>query len=548
MHPTRMLRPSAVMLACALSAQAAAAAGALVPPTLADIVQQRTTTYADLKGKSKVAFTGGVKSAPWTAVSDVPWLVIDTPSGTGPGPLRYHVDAKASSAAVVNWDSAVATVTVSSPGLADARSTMHFTRQLPEVTMLTPSQVLPGQAATLTLSGKGLSQLDSITEITVGGQPVAGGTLDSDTQATVQLPAQSAGALQVTVPNSLNQLASQAQVAVADALAYATVPTASATSKTSMVYDPSRQMVFASDWYGAALDRYKFTGTKWVLKVTPWAGAWRVQMSPDRQTLYVLGSNGLSEVDPDTLHVRVVHPEMTGFQGFYFYYPLALTNDLRLWGPEGTRYFDIRHGTFAYADAAEFQGVASTDLIPTPDGAHMYSTEGYYSPAPPDGWFNATTHTNRPLPADLLSFNYFAAFDERGKKGVFDGNAVYKTADWSLVGLVQAPSGMLNFSNAVMSPDGNRVYALTAPDRYPTSATTVSVYDTTRRQAGTSNLRLLGSIPVANPAAVCNGEYECDAAGRLVLDPTGSELFWAGNAAFTVIPIPADLRSPGGAQ
>jgi hypothetical protein len=271
-------------------------------------------------------------------------------------------------------------------------------------------------------------------------------------------------------------------------------------------------------------------------------------MSPDRLTLYVLGSNGLAEVDPDTLAVRVTHPEMTGFQGFYFYYPLALTNDLRLWGPQGTAYLDLRHGTVGSAASTEFSGVADIDLIQTPDGAHLFTTEGYYSPPPPNGWYSTATHTSKPLPNGLLNFNYFASFEEKGRVGVFSGNAVYKTADWSLVGLVQAPSNTFNFANAVMSPDGRRVFALTAANSGSAHADRVSVYDTTRRQAGTSNLLLLGSIPVANPAAVCNGEYECDASGRLAIDPTGSELFWAGNSAFTVIPIPAELGSHGAAQ
>ncbi|HSI58236.1 MAG TPA: hypothetical protein VLA16_11820, partial [Ideonella sp.] len=339
-----------------------------------------------------------------------------------------------------------------------------------------------------------------------------------------------------------------AQVAVADAFAYASVPTLSGTSKTSIVYDPSRKAVFASDWYGSALMRYRFNGSKWVLTVVPWAGAWRVQMSPDRQTLYVLGTKGLAEVDPNTLAVRLVHPEMTGFQGSYYYYPLPLTNDLRLWGPEGTQYLDLRHGTVAYAAEKEFMGVAASNLIPTPDGAHVYTTEGYYSPPPPNGWYSTATHTSKPLPSGLLSYNYSAAFDEKGKMGVFNGTAVYRTVNWSLVGQLQAPSGAFNYGNAVISPDGLRVYALTAPDRYPSSANRVSVYTTSRKQPGTSNLLLLGSIPVPNPAAVCSGEYECDSSGRFTIDPTGSELFWAGNSAFTVIPIPADLRSPGGAQ
>jgi hypothetical protein len=148
----------------------------------------------------------------------------------------------------------------------------------------------------------------------------------------------------------------------------------------------------------------------------------------------------------------------------------------------------------------------------------MYTTEGEYTPPPPNGWYSSDTHSATPLPPDLLSFNYLAAFDEKGTTLVFNGSSVYKIADWSLVGVLQAPSNTFNYANAVLSPDGRRVNALTAHlqtghiDR-------VSVYDTTRLQAGTSNLLLLGSIAVQDAGALCDAQYQCDWSGRFALDP-----------------------------
>lgn len=535
-------RACAVAVACAAAAQASQSA-TIVAPALAPIAQQRATTTAQMSGTATVAFSDG-KARPWTARSSAAWLVIDTPSSSGSA-LRYHVDPAAATAGVPNWDTAVATVTLSSTGLADAKSQLTFRRQLPEITMLTPAQVLPGQGATLTLSGRGLLQLSSIGQILVGGQPATAGTLVSDSAATVELSARAAGTLQVRVPNVLNQPAAYAQVAVAEPFGYASVPNLSGTSKTSIVYDPSRKAVYAADWHGSALVRYKFDGTAWTTTVVPWAGAWRVQMSPDRQTLYVLATNGLSEVDPATLKPRVVHKDMTGFQGFYFHNPLPLTNDLRLWASEGTQYFDLRRKVVAYAAPREFGQAGTQTLIQTPDGGHLYTLTGSVSPTPPNGWFSTATHTTRTLPEGLLNYHYDAAFDKDGRKGVFSGQSVYWTSNWSLIGLIQPPARTQNFGNAVMSPDGMRVYALNAPEGYPTSANRVTVYTTWRTQTGTTNLVMLGTIAVPDPAAVCNGEYDCDSSGRLAIDATGSQLFWAGNKAFTVIPIPAALQYPG---
>ena len=471
--------------------------------------------------------------------------MIDTPSGTGPGTLRYHVDPTSSAAAVTNWDTASATVTIRSTGLTPVQSTMTFQRQLPDITMLTPTQVLPNTAATLTLSGRGLSQVDDLSQITIGGQSVASGSILSDTQAVVTLAASTAGNRQVRVSNALGQAAAQAQVAVAaSGYAYASVPNPSAASLSAMVFAPSRATMFVASYYASALQRYTFDGTTWTLASMPWAGAWRVQLSPDRQTLYVLGTNGLAEVDPDTLATRKVHPEISGFHGFAFDHPLPLTSDLRLWAPEGTAFLDLRHGTVGNPDWTEFAGVATDELTATPDGAHLYTVDGSVSPPPVDGWYSAVTHTSTALAPTMLLRNYRASFDDKGTIGVFEGSSVYRTADWSLVGLLKPASGNFNYPNGVMSPDGRRIYVLTAGVN-DFHANTIAVYDTTQLQAGTSNLVLLGTIAVADPGAICAlGQGDCDPIGRLAIDPTGTTLFWGGNNAFTVIPIPGGLASP----
>lgn len=514
----------------------------LVAPTLAGITQLRATTLDGLKGSANVAFNGG-QSPAWTAQSDKNWLVLDTPSGTGAATLRYHIDPASSSAAVTNWDSATATVTIQSPGLSGVQATLSFQRQLPEITMLTPIQVVPNRSAILTLSGRGLSQLDNIGQITVGGQAILSGTVLSDIKAVVSVPAHATASLQVRVPNALGQAAAQAQVAVApSAFAYASVPTPGNDSKSSMVYDPSRRTVYATSYYGAALQRYKFDGTQWTLSSTPWAGAWRAQLSPDGKTLYVLGTNGLAEVDPDSLVVRSLHTDVDGFRGFSSDHPLSLTNDLRLWMPQSTQFLDLRHGTTARAGNGEFPGVATDEMTATPDGSHIYSVDGTSSPPPPDGWYSTATHTSVALPANLLLRNYRATFDDQGTIGVFEGIAAYRTADWWLVGNLQPVNGRFNYPNAAMSPDGKRIYVPTA-DNSSYSADSINVYDTTQLQPGTSNLVLLGTIAVANPGAMCPGQSECDTIGRFAIDPTGTTLFWAGNNAFTVIPIPTGLAS-----
>jgi len=182
-------------------------------------------------------------------------------------------------------------------------------------------------------------------------------------------------------------------------------------------------------------------------------------------------------------------------------------------------------------------------MTATPDGAHIFTVDGYSSPPPVDAWYATATRTSLALAPTMLLRNYRETFDDTGTIGVFEGSTVYRTADWSLVGNLQPASGRFNYPNGVMSPDGRRAYVLTAGVN-DWHADTINVYDTTQLQAGTSDLVLLGTISVANPAAVCTGQYECDTTGRFAIDPTGTTLFWGGNSAFTVIPIPGALASP----
>ena len=94
------------------------------------------------------------------------------------------------------------------------------------------------------LTGRGLSQLTSIGQIHLGSQAATAGTLDSDTQVALQLPAQAASSVQVSVANGLHVSGTRANLAIAAGrLAYAALPTTG--SKSNIVYDPSRQAVFA---------------------------------------------------------------------------------------------------------------------------------------------------------------------------------------------------------------------------------------------------------------------------------------------------------------
>ena len=517
----------------------------MTAPALADIVERADTTASALQGSGPLDFVG--RTGAWTATSDTAWLVVDTPTGSGSGLISYHVDLAAADAAVPNWNAGKANITFVSPGMTTVSSQVTYRRQLPEVALVTPSQVWPGQAATVRVTGRGLSQLTSIGQIHLGSQAATAGTLDSDSQVTLQLPALSAGSVQVSVANGLHTSGTQANLAIAAGrLAYAAVPTTG--SKNDIVYDPSRQAVFAADSADGTLVRWKLSGGTWAATSKPLTDIWRVQLSADRQTLYAVTWNTLYELDPDTLDVRTTH-DGAAFAGNTYDEPMPLTIDQRLWMPEGNGlYFDLRTRAFTAPVATEYGPNSPTfePLAATPDGSHLFTVDANGNGFSSSGWYSAGTQTSMSLPVGLLVDEYRANFDVDGGRGLFEWQWVYDTTTWNLVGTASLGSNEQGVGG-VLSPDGTRVYRLAGPPNANQFVSDhVEVFDVTQPAPGSHQLPMIGTIAVPDQAVNCS--FNCDVIGRLAIDPLGSTLFWVGDQKMVVIPIPQGLAQPASAR
>ena len=499
----------------------------LYAPALADIVERVNTSASDLHGSGNVAFAGA--GGTWTATSDSAWLVIDTPAGSGPGAFSYHVDVAAADHAVANWGSLQASIRLQSPGLTDAVATLNYKRQLPEISMVTPSQVLPGQPATVRVTGRGLSQL-SIGQIQVGTLSAAG-TVDSDTSATLQLPALAAGSLQVRVPSALGVPSAQANLAVAANVPAAVTP--STNSEYAIVYDPSRQAVYGSSYFGSVLQRWTWNGSGWGLQSTPWSGILRIALSPDRQTLWVVAMNGLFEVDPDSFAVRDSW-SMTASSAVYRD-PLSITADQRLFLPEfGWKYFDLRTRTVNDLPYGANAWLNARGMVAAADGAHLLVTNNGFG----DGWYTAATQSLSSADTGGYQGSYSLSSDNDGGLVLEESSALYVTSSWMLAGTATLPATEQGYGG-VVSPDGRRVYRLAGSvNSYQGVMDHIDVFDTTQLQAGTSQFVLVGTIALHADAVSHSNNYGDDATGRLAIDPLGKTLFWAGDRNFVVISIP----------
>jgi hypothetical protein len=530
----------------------------LVAPAISPIVITADSTAQGLAGTAAVSFAVPDARA-WSASSDKPWLVLDSAAGNGAGTIRYHVDTTRLGG-IANWSGDAATLSIASPGLSTLALPVTLAKQLPEVTVATPSAVIAGRATTVRVTGRGLSQLTNLTAFSVGGVAATGGSILSDTAATLQLPALPAGATSVSARNALALAAASAPLGVeASGTFAATLVPNNIGMNRAIAYDATRQAVYASnvgtDRYGTAgtLVRYQRVGSTWQVTTLPVTSIGSLALAPDRGTVYVVSGGSLLAVDPDTMQVRttITLPDQgTASPGDYFDQPMPITSDQRLWiatSYYGTlNYYDLRSGSFGsvgMTPVADNPGGLYEPSVNAPaSGDYLYvSSCTCSSPTGPSYWLSAATD----------SFDHSAAmpilnqvgFDAAGDLMLADSDTLYRTDTWTPLGhpTVTDSDPSSGALGAVLSPDGQRLYRQVTTGGYlHETIDHLEVFDTHATVAGGTDLVSLGSIALPDKATTCmaTGEYFCDAAGRLTMDPTGTTLFWVGEQGLAVVPIP----------
>jgi hypothetical protein len=507
---------------------------------------------ATLAGTVDVAFNGDLGRA-WTASSDQPWLVVDTPSGSGTGTLQYHADVTRMDG-IPNWGSATANVTIRAAGLTDVVIPVTLNKRLPEVYATSPAAVVAGRPATVRVIGRGLSQLSGVGRIRVTGA-AAGitGTVLSDREAVLSIPAVAAGRATVSVANAAGVPAWSGTLGAAALAALPASAVPNAGNKRSALFDPPRNALYAINFTQNTLVRFRYASGQWQTDGLPVVSIGDLAMSPDRQTLYVgSGTSSLLAVDPDTLQVKDTYtvPAQTGASlapQTFFTRGMAVTNNLRLWfgGSQWSSmaYFDMRSGSFGthpLADAGPHTLLYSPEFFAPGDGSTLFVLNPpMLSPRLPSYVYTTVAGSLR-SPSALPEPYRDVTYDETGSRMLVDDDTLYDASSFSLIGTARITSAI--GTDAVLSPDGTRLYRLVTAGTDSLVVDHVNVYDTTQVEPGTSALLKLGQIAVATQGLDCGSPTSsCDVRGAFVISPLGDTLFWLGNRGLVVVPIPSEL-------
>lgn len=474
-------------------------------------------------GSIPVTFNGG-QSPAWTATSDRPWLIIDTPQGTGNGTLAYHID-NSKLGAVANYGTDSASITVKPAQIDAASVSVTVTKQLPELSSIVPAMQPSSTPGVLRVRGRGLQQLPGAASFHIDGVPVVTGTIASDTEARLDLPALNAGAHSVNIPAADQLTAPRKEVlSVLAPTTFSAAYLAATGNRAQLLYNPTRKALFMVDQMTWTLERYDITAgglVKAGAVVLPWGTS--IGQSLNGETLYTTSpTGGIDERNPDSLAVRASYG--SGQLGSQALGILQVTNDNRIWFPNSLGYFDTTTKTFGNVNASVPVGMHYASA----DGSRMFSmpdaigSERNFSRYDPDsGRFDAFLNSVYMGPRHL-------ALSADGKWVVSNFHVVYNALNIQDL----APGSSENSNEQqFLSRDGTRLY-VTVVDYTPLRVATIRVFDVVNRVT-------LGDIYLPSGVGVC--DYACYFRGSFAMSDDEKAFFWAANSGIAVIPIPANL-------
>jgi hypothetical protein len=519
----------------------------LIIPDLVTVHVSSTTPPDDLTLRVPMAMRTGPAHG-WTARSDTPWLVIDTPGGVTGEDLVVHLDP-AGLAGLQNGTSShgVYTIEGDQPGMGFSVG-VDVELALAEVETVTPASQPAGRPVRFHLHGTGFEADPALLQ-QVGLEGVEGTTATrvSPTELIISAPPLAPGAYTVGVRNRLG-------ISVGTAPAHATAPTVAARAvlpivpvsdldwqfygiSSRLLWDPVNQALLVLELSSPAgtvstVRRHALHGGSFTTSEHDPQGVEALGFTPDGRLLGP--SRGfISLLDPVTLTQvggwSAVPPQ--GYDPIYGATPLPVTADGRAW-MLGTWLFtfDLQAGTFAQVPP-DVLGV-SVETCASPlvsrSGEHLLlskatcaSGAAYYEAA--DGKF-------RGVPGQTMQF---ADLSGDGERILALGGAVL---DPSFL-----PLGSVPCWPALLSDDGRRAVCVHSP--FDGSTPVVEVYDLTAKPGPDRSFPLLGSVPLVDPPCTA-GDLTCTPRGPVLLTPDARVLFAATRAGIVVVPIPANLVDP----
>jgi len=432
------------------------------------------------------------------------------------------------------------------------QTTVTLRRELPEVEQVGPSVVVQGKPVTVILRGRGIEHLTNPeARVLVPGVTPLAVTRLSDTALSVSLPALSASSYQVGISNGLGLTT---PVAVLRTHAPAALPAGSAATGgaiNTVISSPTSGHVYLANHTLQSVQRFRWSGAAWIKDTLAIAQLTDIGFSFDGGTLIAATRTGaLHLIDPDTLTITATYQAPGNFvQSMRLGHGLPVTNDGKVWFGVGDTWnkiytFDLRTRAFE-----EVKPNLPLSLYSGPwfevsrNGEQMIVVQSAsITPAPPLLSYTASSSTWRTLGvSETFFYGSENGLDDTGSRWqafsrVYDRNN-------APVGQATLPNTTRFLVSSVLSPDGERLYAMSLPSNWPNLASSdkaqVHVFDTSIPAGTMASLPLLGTVDLDEFPTCQESGYDADClrpAMNITMD--GQTLLIAGKARLLVVPVP----------
>jgi hypothetical protein len=520
------------------------------------------TTAANLVGSVPVTLAAG-PAVNWTATTNAPWLAFTKGTGTTGQSLTYQIDGvKLAALANAAQYPATITLTPASATMTPISFLLTVSKQLPEITSLAPYTQVAGQDARVVLRGIGFTGIaNPAGRLLIQGAAPASVTVVNDTEMVANFSALSTGSHVVSISNALGFTTSTRSVTAVAPVAHSYAATPTGANIRTLVYDAEREAVFASNSDANTIMRFipGSSGT-WNATSVVYPSVGEIGLSIDGTRLIAMSTlstnpGTISTLDPSTLATvqSVTQSRSIGPDFSQLGFGLATTNDGRTW-------LDLESATPPFSDLAYTTlnsltaNVVSLPTLATnfydgPWFAHSRDGErllivqsAAITPQPPMLYLDAADGVVHQNPAGL-TFSYRFSLSDKGDRVAFDATTV-RDGSFNLIGqLVIPPADGYLAIDALVSPDGTRIYALSYPNSAPagTPPPRIYVFDATVAQA---SLPVIGyfaisdypSCPVVGIQPNCTNYNHASA-----ISIDGQTLYYAGQQNFLVVPTNTPL-------
>lgn len=238
----------------------------------------------------------------WQASEDIPWLQLTSTSGDtdSQNQLTFSLIPEQLEALPIGNYSGAITLTSNTANVSDKTINVSLSMLLPMANFASPYIARVNDSAEIIIRGSGLSSLPGT--VSFGGNAAINVIRDSDTQLRATHPALTSGLYAIDVgiaANSLGLNRSAAQLLVLPATNLPSAEIVSAGTKSAVVFDAERNIIYAAGTQNNEIERHVWNGSLWNTDSLSISNLHNISMLPNGKELLVLSDDSIVHVNID---------------------------------------------------------------------------------------------------------------------------------------------------------------------------------------------------------------------------------------------------------